>query len=172
MGWVGASASAQPQLPKRGFTVNKAVIRLGGKKYEIAELPSRKNQEWRGKLEQPFKELTTMLVKLPEMMGTNGDGETKKGDWKDMELGLQNLPQISDMLEFMVLRVAGSVDTIRELVIEYSPELEAQGDAIRESAYDSEFVKAFTEVIKLAYPFGQLIQGLNMKKAGSKAKRT
>lgn len=121
------------------ITLNKTV-------HEIKELRSRANREWRKKLEQPFQELAGLLANAP-----------------NIELNATALPELSDLLKILVGRVAGSIDIMVDLLMEYSPELKAIEETLLEECYDSELIEAFASVLKLAYPFGQLRRILNIQ---------
>lgn len=122
-----------------------AQIKLNGQTYTIKELPSRKNQEWRKKLEQPFQELTDILANAP-----------------GVELDVANMPKLADMLKVLVHRVAGSIDLMGELLFNYCQGIndDLKKD-ILENGYDSELIEAFAEVLKLAYPFGRIASLFN-----------
>jgi hypothetical protein len=49
------------------------------------------------------------------------------------------------------------MDTIQEMLFAYAPNLMVHREAIEENAYDDEMMRAFLEVLKLAYPFGQIV---------------
>ncbi len=110
-------------------------IVLGGETYTVQELPSRKNAEWRKKLETPFSDLVTMIESAPT---TQIDNVTALG-------GL--VRSVSGML-------LGSVDIVIGLLFEYAPNLQKQRLTIEENAFDSEILEAFAKVLSLAFPFG------------------
>lgn len=116
-------------------------VELAGREYTIIERPARKNAEWRERLNNEFSELAALLVNAP-----NIEIDTKAG----MEL-------LGNLVQGFLRHVGGSVDTLRGLLIEYSPALVADRSHIEESGYDSEILAAFVEVLKLAYPFGSLV---------------
>ena len=59
----------------------------------------------------------------------------------------------------------GSMDLLLDLLFAYSPELAEDRERIEEEAYDEEALAAFTEVLKLAYPFGELLAMVNGRTA-------
>ena len=71
-------------------------------------------------------------------------------------------------------RIFEAVDLMREKLFEYSPELAADRERIETEGYDSEIMAAFIEVLKLAFPFGQVIGLVSaaIEKAGQQTKRT
>jgi len=132
--------------------MRSASLTLGGREYHISELPSRKNAEWRKRLAGPFGELAGLL----ESSG-------------DTELTPANIGAILRSISGIFLQ---SADTLVELLFAYSPELAKDRKHIQENAYDSEIMDAFIEVLKLAYPFGALIERLGRLASGSATART
>jgi hypothetical protein len=115
-------------------------ITLAGKEYEIAELPIRKNAAWRQQLEET-------LAPMAELMQES----------QTINFEANNAGSI-----FGIVRQAGemlvkSPDTITDLVFAYAPDVEADADTIRDEAYDSEVMDAFTAILRLAFPFGRLL---------------
>jgi hypothetical protein len=117
-----------------------AKLTLGGVEYEISERRARDNAQWRKKLLGPFGDIAKTL-----------DGLTSQ------ELSGDSISKVIVTFQDVIV---GSIDLVTELVIEYSPTLQASKKQIMLEAYDSEIVEAFGEVLKLAYPFGPLVAGL------------
>lgn len=112
-------------------------VTLGDQEHTIKELKSRANAAWRGKLEEPFAEVASLLESAP---GTDiSDGAALGG--------------LVRSVSGLLLR---SIDTVTSLLVEYAPEL---AGPVAE-AYDSEILEAFTSVLGLAYPFGSLVKRL------------
>jgi len=109
-------------------------VTLDDKEYKITELRSRPNAAWRKKLEGPFAELAQGLTQAPET------------DLTDMQ-ALGHLVQRASGL------LLGSIDLVKQLTIDYAPDLAGAID----NAYDSEILEVFTGILGLAYPFGSLI---------------
>jgi len=130
------------------------VVQLGGVAYTIEELPTRKNAEWRKKLDAPFSELANLLENGPDADITN----------------LQDLAGLVRSLSGMFI---GSMDTLIDLLFDYSPPLKKARKKIENSIYDSEILEAFTKVLGLAYPFGGLVGKLGgLMSLGSKSEPT
>jgi len=125
----------------------KVTIELDGKPYEVTELRSRENADWRRKLEEPFSDLAEKLEGAP-----------------DVEL--TDLAGVAGLVRSVGGTLLKSIDLVKGLVIEYAPDL---SEAV-EGAYDSEILEAFGHVLELAYPFGGLIRRL--KELGSESGRT
>jgi len=112
-------------------------------------LRSRANAAWRKSLREPFDELTKTLEGAPDVSLTDGAG-------------------IAGLLQSAVGLVAGSVDTIVKLLLEYAPQLEE----VSKDAYDSELMEAFGAVLGLAYPFGNVIAKIRSTVSGPKQEQT
>lgn len=112
-------------------------IVLGGQSYTVSELPSRKNAEWRKKLEQPFAEVVTMIESAPSAQ-------------------IDNAAALAGLVRSVSGLLLGSVDVVIWLLFEYSPELQKKRLTIEENAFDSEILEAFAKVVTLAFPFGML----------------
>ncbi len=112
-------------------------IQLGGQTYTVEERKARHNAAWRQKLSEPFGELAGLLEEAGEL-----------------ELTPANIAQLLRTVGDALLH---SIDTVRDLLFDYSPTLSADRKRIEAEAYDSEILEAFTGVLKLAYPFGSLI---------------
>jgi hypothetical protein len=117
-----------------------AKITLGGVEYEIQERRARDNAQWRKKLLGPFGDIAKTLNGLSSQQLT--------------------ADSISGIIATFQDVLMGSVDIITDLVLDYSPTLQAEKKHILTESYDSEIVEAFGEVLKLAYPFGPLVAGL------------
>ena len=118
-------------------------VTLDGETYTITELRSRANAEWRKKLEEPFSELVDLLQNAPETELTD----------------MQALANVVRSVSGLLLH---SIDTVKALLAEYAPHLPL------DDAYDSEILDAFTEVLSLAYPFGELLT--KVRQIGSQRK--
>lgn len=66
----------------------------------------------------------------------------------------------------LLATVSGVPDLIVDLVFRYSPELEAQREVLEDSATDEEFVAAFVEVLKLAFPFSAILRAVEITPGG------
>ena len=132
-------------------------ITLGGQAFTVRELPVRKNAGWRKALAKPFAELVQTLQTAPDSQ-------------------IDNAQSLADLVKSLSGALIDSVDTIVELLISYSPELEQAREYLEENAYDSEILEAFAGVLGLAFPFGtwkgQLGQLLAQFGNGSPAKLT
>lgn len=111
-------------------------ITLSGKTHTICELPSRKAAAWRALLQEKLGAVANLVESAPN---------TETGSAAAM----------AGLVRSIGATVIGSTDTVIELLFAYAPQLALAGDG-EADVYDSELVAAFLEVIKLAYPFGQL----------------
>lgn len=116
-------------------------IIIGEKTYTIREAKRKANAKWRQRFQAEFVEIAALIEGLPK---TDLTAEA-----------------IGGLLNQIVAKVGGSVDTLAELVFSYAPELADDREAIEEEAYDSEIMAAFTAVLKLAYPFGSVVEAVS-----------
>jgi hypothetical protein len=120
----------------------KVTVTLGGKSYEIAEAPMRKNAAWRASL-------AALLVDLGGLMESASTVELNNvGDL------LSVVRQIQDV-------ILAAPDRLTAMLFDYSPVLAADRARIEAEAYESELLTAFREVLSLAFPFGDLIRLAN-----------
>lgn len=126
-------------------------ITLGGKAYEIAEAPMRKNAAWRA-------QLSGLLTDVGGLMAAAN--EVQLNSVADL---LTVVRQIQDVL-------LAAPDRLTAMLFDYAPVLAADRARIEAEVFESELIAAFVEVLKLAYPFGELLtlaNGLTPKASGS-----
>ncbi len=109
-------------------------ITLAEKEYTVSELKGRDNAKWRTSFEHFFSDLASLMEKAPE-------------------IELTNMASLAGLIRSGSSLLLHSIDKVKELLLEYAPNI---SDVIDE-AYDSEVMAAFLEVLKLAYPFGTLL---------------
>lgn len=119
-------------------------VTLNGQTVQIEELRRRDNQAWREKLEGEFKELAGALEGAGDIEITSGNA-------------------LGGLVRAVAGKVMGSVDIIAGLLEAYAPQIKP----LMAEAYDSEVLEAFTAVLGLAYPFGQMLDRLKAM-AGSR----
>ena len=120
--------------------MRQAKVTLGGREYMLRTPPIRRSKEWRQKLARPFGD----LAKAIELAGS-------------VELSAADIPNIGDLVKRFASTLIGSVDTMLDLLFDYSPELAQDREWIEENAYDDEALNAFTEALKLAYPLDTIL---------------
>ena len=131
--------------------MNQIEVELGNKTYTVKELPTRKNEAWREGLEGILDPLIGVLAGVA-----------------DIEVDAANLGELIPSAKVVAQVAMKSPETVRDLVLSYSPALESDRDRLLDEAYDSEFVGAFTQIIGLAYPFGGMVQAVRrISAAGS-----
>jgi len=116
-------------------------VTIGEKTYVIREAKRKANAKWRQRFQAEFVEVANLIEGLP------------KTDLTADALG--------SLIHQVVAKVGGSVDILAELVFSYAPELADDRETIEEEAYDSEIMAAFTAVLKLAYPFGSVVEAVS-----------
>ncbi len=119
-----------------------ATVTLAEKSYTLTQKPIKEAKRWREALRKPFGELAATLEGAGNMELTNG-------------------ADLAGLVQSLSGTLLGSVDILLDLLFSYSPELAADRARIEESAYDDEALGAFTEVLKLVYPFGELLALVN-----------
>lgn len=118
------------------------IVVLGEKEYTIQSLPMRQTAEWRRKLSGPFGEITATLRSA-------GTIEISSGH------------ELADLLHVVSETLLGSMDILIDLLFQYAGELRDDRERIETEAFDDEAMQAFVEVLKLAYPFGQILSLIN-----------
>lgn len=113
-------------------------VKLGERDYTINTLPIGRSKIWRESLAQPFGELTNAL-QTASIVEINQFGD------------------IAGLVRQLSGTLLGSVDKMLDLLFQYSDTLAQDRAYIEENAFDDEALEAFTEVLKLAYPLGQLV---------------
>lgn len=115
------------------------IVTLGGRDYKVSALPIAKAKAWRESLAVPFGELAGALTAANTVE-------------------LNALGDIAGLVRRMSGVLLGSVDLMLDLMFQYAPELEKDREWIGQNAYDEEALYAFAEVLKLAFPFGVLLE--------------
>jgi len=134
-------------------------ITLAGKTYEVQKLPIRANREWRKKFDEPIGKLLGAAKAVSDL---------SKQEWKDSRemfaaIGLALAAHVDEIVHVLL----GSMDLITQAVFDYSPMLKKEQAFIEEHGFDEEMVRAFVEVVQLAYPFSPVIK--SMIQLGSQA---
>jgi hypothetical protein len=113
-------------------------VTLGDKPYEVQSLPIRKARAWRKKFAEPFNLIVGTLEAMPNVEITKPE---------DLGLIVRSLSEV----------LLGSVDMLVDMLFDFSPALAADRENILDRATDDEAVRAFVEVLKLAYPLVELV---------------
>jgi hypothetical protein len=119
---------------KTEVQIRVATVTLGDKDYEITEAPILRSRAWRERFYQ------TIAPLLKELGGVQGVEFERPDDL------LQLLPLAEQI-------VVNALTEVVDLLLLYSPELEADQDYILNHATERQAVRAFQEVVKLAIPF-------------------
>ena len=112
-------------------------ISLGGKHYEINELPRRANAQWRQQFQVLIASVTNLVEASQVDISNSADLVAVVGQVRDV---LMQAP-----------------DQLIELLFAYSPALAADRERIEAEVYESEILSVFVEVLKLAFPFGEIL---------------
>lgn len=117
-------------------------VMLGGREYVLKPLPLRPARALREKIAAQIGGFGQQLQAL--------DG-----------LEVTKLDDIGGLIERLGGTLAGSVDLAAEWLFEFSPEIAADRERIMNEAFDEEVLKAFTEALKMLYPFGGMLNSLS-----------
>jgi hypothetical protein len=117
----------------------QVTVTLGGKQYTVSALPIAKAKAWRENLAVPFGTLVQTLTSA-----------------NTVEINQFN--EIAGLVQNFSGVLLGSVDLMLDLLFEYAEELRADKEWILQNAYDEEALGAFAEVLKLAFPFGVMLE--------------
>ena len=121
--------------------MNTVQITLGGKAYTVTELPLRKNAEWRQRLEG-------LVAGVTDLVGAS-------------QIDLHNMADLIAVVNQVRDVLLRAPEQVTELLFSYAPEVAADRARIEAEVYESELLGAFVEVLKLAFPFGQLLSLAN-----------
>lgn len=132
-------------------------VGLGSREYVIAEKYSGITEAWRKHLRESsvyttFQKLDGVVELIMQIAENGMDGE-----------GFEKVTTLAHILPAVVTSLATSMDEVKALIFDYSPEIAADKEWIGENVYDSELVMAFIEVLKLNFPILgvlELIRGL------------
>lgn len=118
--------------------IEKTTIRLGNRDFEIQSASYLRAKPWKKRFVEEIKPLFESL-----------------GELKDMQFDSPaDLLKIFPMVEMLFLE---AIDKVFEMLISYSPILEAEREYIENNATDKQILIGFQEALKLADPF-EMIQ--------------
>jgi hypothetical protein len=118
-------------------------ITLGEREYTLGELPLRKAKAYRERLREPFGALVDLFERTPKTE-------------------IDSARQVSQLIRSFSDTVLSSVDTVTDLLLEYSEALENDRDYILDNAYGSQVTDAFMAVLGLVFPFFGTERGTKM----------
>ncbi|TXH52444.1 MAG: hypothetical protein E6Q97_15975 [Desulfurellales bacterium] len=120
-------------------------IILGGQEFNLRELPARQNSAWRKQLDAPFKALLEAVRAADTEINSTAD-----------------IPVVLNQLQELLI---ANADQVPDIVISYSPALEVARRFIDENATETEFLNAFMQIARVAYPTDFFIQQVAAMKA-------
>jgi hypothetical protein len=130
----------------------QATVTLGTQTFQISSLSARASRDWRSRVQ---KELMGMLDSVQNLSSLQLDNLT-----------FDSVGDLLGVARTLLAAVSGMPDLIVDLVFQYSPELQAQRDVIEGTATDEQFVTAFVEVLKLAFPFSAILSSIALVPSG------
>lgn len=128
--------------------MKSVVVELAGKTYTVQSLKFKAERAWRKKYDAPISSLINALSQTQSIT----DRSSEPGQWL-REMGGVLLAHAGELVNALL----SSPDTLMDAICEYSPAIASEREWIEENAYQEEIAKAFVEVLKIAYPFGQLL---------------
>lgn len=143
-------------------------IILGGRHYTIREKPTGINVQWRKQLKETsvmavFESLDNVLAQLVQVINlANDEGKS----WRDVDLA--QIVRLAGIVPVVMRGLVNSIDDIIDLLYRYEPNLVTERAWLDDNAYDSEYVAAFCEMLKLVFP----IMGVWGMVGGSRAQQT
>ena len=126
-------------------------IHLGGKPYTISPPPYNMAKAWRASLGPVTDQIVGALRQAQQL---------PFADWK-----AANIQDVIGLVTQVVPTLVNAPDTIHDLLIAYSPELQQDQAFIDSTAHDPEIMAAFIQVVGQAYPFGQLMTYIGQGRA-------
>lgn len=130
-------------------------VTIGGREYTINPQPVRASREWR-------KRVKTELLSVMDQLQSVGTLQFDK-------LEFNSMGDVINLARTIAETVAGVPDTMIDLVFAYCPELNAERETIEGIATDSEFIAAFVEVLKIAFPFSSILTAIEIVPGQPKA---
>ncbi len=125
-------------------------VELAERKYTVESLKFKAERVWRHRYDAP---ISNMLSALTSLKDVSGKEFKDTGDFLK-EVGGVLLSHAGELVGAML----NSPDTMLDAICDYSPAVAADRGWIEENCYQDEIARAFVEVLKIAYPFGQLLQ--------------
>lgn len=123
-------------------------LTLGSEEFTVRELSARKNSEWRKQLDVPFKAMLQAIGSADEQINSTAD-----------------IPGVLTRIQDLLI---ANADLVPDIVISYSSALEEKRAWLDENATESEFLEAFMQIARIAYPTDFFIQQVGeMRKLGS-----
>ena len=132
-------------MPKRAKQ-GTATVTLGGRQFEIQRPNIKRSREWREQFGQPVRTIANILQHAEE-------------------IEINQVSDVAGLLQQVGPLLLGSVDILIEAVFAYSDTLAAERPWIEENADDEEALAALWEIVKLAYPFGSILDVVNRGQA-------
>lgn len=115
----------------------ETTVKMGEREYTLQKKPIKQNRAWRVLASQPLDEVLSAL-------GESGDIE------------INTVSDVANLLSIGRNVIIGSMDIIADLLFAYCPEMAADKDWIESECYDDDVIDAFSEVLKIAFPFAAL----------------
>lgn len=130
----------------------KVTVYFAGKEYQVGEKNSGPASVWREHLNNSrtmriFQTLDGAIEQIARAFDSVLSGNSEQS------INVSSALIIGELVPVIVNGLSHSVDEIKTMLFDYSPELNADREWIEANGYDSEIITAFVEVLKLCYPF-------------------
>jgi len=122
-------------------------VTFSTKTFKIVPLPIKRSREWR----ESFTEQIDGILGLVDNLQGISLGDIGSSSSFESLMPLMN--SIKDYLQ-------NSTDILLELIYDFAPTIKKEKDWIENHATDPEVFTVFLEVLKMAYPFGQVLSRL------------
>lgn len=139
-----------------GIDLEQRVILLGGvgapaKRFVVTEQSSRRARQWRERLGGL---LSPILNTLPAVLRELFSKVDNTDDLSSLSTAVKGVPldEIVSAFPPIYNLLMGGIDEIGDLVISFDPAIEEQRDWILEHTSDRLLLRAFGEVLKVAFP--------------------
>lgn len=134
----------------------KVKVYFAGREYQIGEKNSGPASVWRTHLigsrtMRIFQSLDGAIEQIARAFDNVLPGD------KEQSISVSSVITLAELLPVVVNGLSHSMDEIKDMLFDYSPELEADKEWIEANGYDSEITSAFVEVLKLCYPFLEVL---------------
>jgi len=136
---------------------NQFTVTLGEQEYTIRQLPARKASGWRNSLKEPLLKIVGIVAQFSQA------GDSLK------TIEEADIANLAPLLQTIIEDVHDGLDQLPDVVLSYSPELQADQQRIDDTTTDEEFLAAFIQMAQHSYPFFMLIR--EAKKVGYLAKQ-
>ena len=149
--------------------MRSVTITLGGKEYTVTQLPLRKNVAWQHAVAVHLKEILKVipnLMSIIEPVIKQGAAKSERGATQSIldAITAERLPELVATGGDLLVGAVDAMPVMLDLIYEFDEPLKLDAERIEAEVTEEEVVRAFVEIAKLSFPFGQkvgeLLKGL------------